>query len=133
MIRLSGCVAVLLLLPLVLSGEEKKAVAKPMGTYVREVGGRTLSMTFKSDSVLIRVKDDTIDIAVHAAAAVDGDVLFANVNKVEKKGTESGPEKRDLFSFQFALSKGELTVSNLKGTNINEESQKLVEGVYRKE
>lgn len=120
-------------LPLFAVAEEKKAaVKKPTGSYSRESGDYKILFTFKADTLTINLTAGETKIDIDAAHGVTKDgVLFATITKVAKKGTDRGPEKGDLFSFQFAISKTELTISDLKGTNVHDESRKIVEGVYK--
>jgi len=113
-------------------GEEKKAAKKPSGKFAREVGDRKLVFDFKADTLTIHLTEGDRRVTAHAAYGVTGDgLLFGVITRVEKKGTEDGPGKGDLFSFQFEESKTEFTISDLKGTRINDEARKLVEGVYK--
>ncbi|MFO0877556.1 MAG: hypothetical protein U0840_09290 [Gemmataceae bacterium] len=126
--RLMLC-AIVLALPFTVLAEEKVS-KKPQGTFVREADGQKITLSFKADAMTVTVGDD--HVVVEAAYAVTGDVLFGSITKVKKQG-DGGPDKRDLFSFQFAVKDKELIVSELKGTQVNDDSRRLVEGTYKKE
>lgn len=119
-------------LPALVAAEDKPA-AKPAGTYTREAGERKVSFTFKADTVVIQVDTGTEKITIDAAYGVTKDgLLFAAITKVDRTGDGGGPTKDDLFGFKYEVSKGGLTISDLKGTHVNEDSKKLVEGEYKK-
>jgi hypothetical protein len=123
-----------LLLPALAAAEEKKAAKKPTGTYSREAGDRKLAFAFKADTLTISLTAGETKMTIEADYGVTKEgVLYGVMTKVEKKGTDAGPSKGDLFSFQFDVSGSELTISDLKGTHVNDESRKIVEGVYKKE
>ncbi len=110
-----------------------KAPAKPAGTWEREAGEAKITFEIKADGTMtLKVKhgDNTIDARASYGVTDEG-VLFATMTKVEAKDGK-GPEKGDLFSFSFTVSKGEMTISDLKGTKVNDQARKLVEGVYTK-
>jgi hypothetical protein len=115
------------------AAEADKPAKKPVGTWARDAGGRTLTFTFKEDGLTIKLEDGSGNgVTVSTAYGVTGETVFGVVTKVEKKGTEGGPEKGDLFSFSVKVNKDVLTLGDLKGTNTSEENRKLVEGEYKK-
>ena len=117
-------------LPAIIHAEEK-AATKPVGTWVRESGGNKLSFAIKAEKLTITVSSSEGTVTAEAAYGVTADgTLFGVLTKVEKKGLENGPQKGDLFSFDFSAGKSEMTISNLKGTRTNEDAARLVEGVY---
>lgn len=114
--------------------KKEKAAKKPTGTWVREVNGFTLKFTFRANDLTIDVKDNdgnTISIEADYGVTKDG-TAYGIMTKVTNKGIEKGPEKGDLFSMKFSVTDKEMTFSDFKGTHANEESRKLVEGVYTK-
>ncbi len=132
MLRRFVVVAVVAALPaLALAGEKAK---RPSGTYTRAAGDRKVTWTFKDDALKIKVQIGAGSLDYEAAYGVTKDgVLFGIFTKAEKKGIEGGPSKDDLVSFRYELSKGELKISDLKGTAIDDEGKRLVEGVYKEE
>jgi hypothetical protein len=134
MFKRLALVALVVVFPFVAVAEEKAKVTKPTGTFVREIGERKLTFTFKDDDLTITVKLGEASMVINCAYGVTKDgLLFAAMTKVEKKGTEGGPTKGDLFSAQYVIKKGELTLSEFKSTHGDEEARRLVEGVYKEE
>ena len=61
-------------------------------------------------------------------------LLFGVVTKVEKKGTDEGPEKGDLFSFECKIDKDVLTLSELTGSKaVSDEGKQLLGGAVHEE
>jgi hypothetical protein len=112
---------------------DEKAAKKPLGSWTKPVGERTLTFDIKADTLIVTLAEGDKSFVATAAYGVTSEgVLFGTFTKIEKKGLEEGPAKGDLFSFAFSATKDELTVSDLKGTKVNEEAAKHVEGVYKK-
>jgi hypothetical protein len=112
----------------------EKATAKPVGTWTREVSGHTLSWTFNDDNTFkLKVKlENGNDAEAEGSYGVTKDgTVFAIMTKA-KSSVEGGPEKGDLFSFNFKISGKELTVGDAAGTKINDQARGLVEGTYSK-
>ena len=110
---------------------EEKVTKKPLGTWVRESNGNKLVFAIKADSLTINMTTSEGNITAEASYGVTSDgTLFGILTKVEKKGMENGPQKGDLFAFDFSANKKELTISNLKGTRTSDDAAKAVEGVY---
>jgi hypothetical protein len=128
--HVAAVLAVLLAVPAGLADEKKGEVKKPLGTWVREVGGNTVSFTFEADALRCVITNAGGErIVVHAPYGVaEGDTVFGLITKVEKTG--GGPEKGELFSFHFQLDKDKLTLSDLKSTADREEAKQLVQGQY---
>jgi hypothetical protein len=123
-------IACCLALPIIVQAEEKVA-KKPVGTWVREVGKTKLRFAFKADKVTITLGSEDGSVSAEAAYGVTADgTLFGVLTKVDTKGLEGGPTKGDLFSFDFSAGKSEMTISSLKGTRLNEDAARIVEGVY---
>jgi hypothetical protein len=118
------------------AGEEKKAKAdKPVGTWTRKSSNGT-EVTFKiaDDKMSVEVvtpNGGTITADVKYGVTDDG-TLFGVITKVEKKGTDAGPEKGVLIGFQFKVTKDKLTLSNFRASVDNPQAKELVEGDYEK-
>jgi len=112
-----------------------KAVKKPIGTWTREASGWTIKFVIKDGEMTIDMKDgDGNSIVCDAEYAVTKDgVLYGTMTKVTKKGIETPADKGDLFSIAFTANDKELTASDLKGTQVNDDARELIEGVYKKE
>src|SRR5262249_30545552 len=108
-----------------------KAAKKPLGTWSRESGDRKFTFDIKADTLTIKVTQGERKREATAAYGVtDEGLLFGVITRSDKKEGEGGPEKGDLFCFQFEVKGSELTLSDLKGTRVNEDARKHVEGVY---
>jgi hypothetical protein len=125
--------AVLLVAAAGLAGEKKKAPANKLtGTWTRTVGGTTITFDIKAKDLTITVKAGEGSVIIHADYGVTKDnVVFGIITKVEKKGLEpEAAEKGALFSIVFSVKKREATASDLKGTKVDDEARKTMEGVY---
>lgn len=111
-------------------GADKASPKKPLGTWVREAEGRTVTFVIKADTLTVSLDDGNKTVATAAYGLTSEGVLFGVLTRVENAG-DNGPEKGDLFRFQFSASKEELTISDLAGTRINEGGRKVVEGSYK--
>ena len=110
---------------------EEKVTKKPLGTWVRESNGNKFVFAIKAESMTITVTTAEGSLTAEASYGVTSDgTLFGILTKVEKKGVENGPQKGDLFGFDFSANKKELTISNLKGTRTSDDAAKATEGVY---
>ena len=71
---------------------------------------------------------------MHAAYGLTKDgVLFGYTTKVDKKGTDDGPEKGDLFSFTYKVDGDALTISDLNGSKPPSDPAKaLIQGEYKR-
>jgi hypothetical protein len=124
--------ALVMVMALPLFAAEKEA-AKHVGTWSREVSGHKIAIEIKGDSTLkivVNTGDKKVDVAATYGVTKEG-VVFAIMTKVEKDITE-GPEKGDLFAFTFTITDKEMTVSDFKGTKVNDGARKILEGVYTK-
>src|SRR5262249_6948797 len=132
MLRRACAALTLLALAPLTPAADKPAVKKPLGTWVREVKGCTLTWAVQAETLTFTMQDEGT-LKVHACYGVTPDgTLFACVTKVEKTG-DAGPDKGELFSFRFKLEKGDLVVSGLKTTaGDGAEAKALVEGTYKK-
>ena len=109
---------------------------KPAGTWTRTVNEFTVTFKFEAhNKMVIEVaKNDAESLTVDAAYGVTDDgVLFGYTTKVEKKGTEEGPEKGDLFSFAYKIEGDSLTVSDLNGSKPpSDPARQLIQGEYKR-
>ena len=109
---------------------------KPAGTWTHTVNEFTVTFKFEAHNKLaIQVaKNDAESVAVDSAYGVTDDgVLFGYTTKVEKKGTEEGPERGDLFSFAYKIDGDTLTVSDLNGSKPPSDGAKqLIQGEYKR-
>ena len=110
---------------------EEKPTKKPLGTWVRESDEHKIVFAIKTETLTIHLTTPNGRVVAEASYGVTSDgTLFGILTKVETKGIENGPQKGDLFGFDFSANKTELTLSNLKGTRTSEGAAKTVEGVY---
>ena len=110
---------------------EEKVAKKPLGTWARENNGHKFVFAIKAETLTIHMTNAQGSLVAEANYGVTSDgTLFGILTKVETKGIENGPQKGDLFGFDFSANKTELTLSNLKGTRTSEGAAKTVEGVY---
>ena len=120
------------------------AVADPYTALVRREAsypGRRICLTidasnsmsspFKTDTLKCTLSGGGITIAIDAdyGMAKDGSI-FGRISKVEKKGTEFGPNAGDLFTFHVRAKGDTLTLSDLGPAN-NADARQLVEGDYK--
>jgi hypothetical protein len=109
---------------------------KPAGTWTHTVNEFTVTFKFEAHNKLaIQVaKNDAESVSVETAYGVTDDgVLFGYTTNVEKKGTEEGPEKGDLYSFAYKIDRETLTVSDLNGSKPpNDAARQLIQGEYKR-
>jgi hypothetical protein len=133
--RIATCVALLsclIALPLLADDPKPTPKTKPVGIWKRESDGKTITFTIKAnDTLTLHLLDGDRNITVTAAYGITGDTLFGMVTGVEKKD-EGGPEKGELFRFNFKIDKDSLELSELKATRGSDEARKLIEGTYQK-
>ncbi|SRR6266851_9146934 len=130
----AAVLAVLLAVYAGLAEDKKAEVKKPLGAWTRELAGNTVTFTFEADAlkcVITNSGGETITVLA-AYGVAEGDTVFGLITKVEKTGTNSGPEKGELFSFRFKADKDALTLSELKGSSEREEAKQLIQGEYKK-
>jgi hypothetical protein len=115
--------------------KDKAKAKRPVGTWVRESNGMTITFAIAEEDMKISVKDgDGNTMHVEAAYGMTkGGVLFGSMTKVTKKGFDAPTEAGDLFSMAVTANEREMTVSDLKGTHANDDARQIVEGVYRKQ
>lgn len=127
--RLALLALVLLVAPAL---ADQTPVKKPIGTWQREADSHKITFVIKADSLTVRLENSS-KVEAKAACAMTADgVLFGIITAVDR--SDNGPDKGDLFSFRVAVDGKQLTVSELNGTKVNDNSRKIIEGSYtRKE
>ncbi len=131
----AAVLAVLASVPLASAAEKGEKAKKPTGAWTHTVNDCTVTFTFKHDALQCDVtKTDGEALQIETAYGVTADgLLFGVVTKVEKKGADAGPEKGDLFSFEYKIDKDELTLSDLNGSKpISDEAKQLLTGQFTK-
>ncbi|HBI42249.1 MAG TPA: hypothetical protein DDY78_05240 [Planctomycetales bacterium] len=107
---------------------------KPIGIWSHTVNEFTATFTIKPHGLTFEVaKSDAESLTVHAAYGVTEDgVLFGVITKIDKKGTDEGPEKGDLFSFGYKVDGETITVSDLNGSKPpSDQARQLIQGEYK--
>ena len=107
----AAVLAVLASVPLASAADKAEKAKKPTGEWTHTVSDITVNVKFEDETLHLEVtKNDGDALNVDAAYGVTADgLLFGVVTKVEKKGTDEGPEKGDLFSFECKIDKDVLT------------------------
>jgi hypothetical protein len=109
---------------------------KPTGTWTHTVNEFTVTFQFEAhNKMAVKVaKSDAESLTVDTTYGVTDDgVLFGYTTKVEKKDTEEGPEKGDLFSFAYKIDGDTLTVSDLNGSKPpSDGARQLIQGEYKR-
>jgi hypothetical protein len=129
--RYLPALAVLLVLPLFSLAEKPTPSKKPLGTWQRQSEGLKITFAIKPDSLQLTLVDESGN-KTKADAAIgltNNNLLFGVITEVDSSG--QGPEKGDLFSFNYEVKNGQLVISDLKGTRVNDEARKHVEGEYK--
>ncbi len=114
---------------------EDKAVAKLTGTWTRKLDNDvTITFTFKGDKANCEVVTGSgASIVTQSSFGVTEEgTLFGILTKVEKTGTDNGPEKGELIGFDFKVEKDKMTITNYKGSADRPEAKQVVEGDYEK-
>jgi hypothetical protein len=129
----AAVLAVLVCVPLA-PAADKAAVKKPTGVWVKKVNDATVTFTIEDDAMTCELLGgDGNSITAHGAYGVTEDgVLFGIITKVDKKGTNDGPEKGDLFSFQVKVDKDTLTLSDLHTPQDSPRAREIIQGEYKK-
>jgi hypothetical protein len=134
MLTIRTLAAVLALTAGVAHAEDKKSdkpkSAKPVGTWVRDLGGdNKITFAIKGDTLSVTVNNGGQTLSAEASYGVTkSGTLFGIIT--EKKG-DGGPAEGDLFSFKIAVSGDRMTVTDLKPDS--GEAKGLVEGEYKKQ
>ena len=125
--------AVLVVLSAVLvapAAEKADKAKKPTGAWTRTVNDIVITFTFQEDTLQVQVTKSDDTVTANAAYSVtDEGVVFGVITKVEKKGGD-GPEKGDLFSFQYKIDKDVLTLSDLSSKGGADAAQ-VLQGEYK--
>ncbi len=131
----AAVLTVLASVPLASAAEKAEKAKKPTGAWTHTVNDCTVTFTFEHNALQCDItKTDGEAVHIETAYGVTpDDLLFGVVTKVEKKGTDAGPEKGDLFSFEYKIEKDELTLSDLNGSKpISDEAKQLLTGQFMK-
>jgi opacity protein-like surface antigen len=108
---------------------------RPTGTWTRTFNEFTVSFKFEGRKMVVEVaKSDAESLTVHTAYSVTDDgVLFGYTTQVDKKGTDEGPEKGDLFSFAYKIDGDAVTISDLNGSKPpSDAARQLIQGEYKR-
>ncbi len=117
------------------AADKAEKVKHPTGTWTHTVQDVTVTFTFEDDTLRCEVaKSDGTTLTSDAAYGETADgLVFGVITKVEKKGTDEGPEKGVLFSFQCKVDKDTLTVSDLNASaGVSDTGRQLLQGEYKK-
>ena len=118
--------------PLASAAEKAK---KPQGEWTHTVSDCTVTYKFEKNTLTVDfTKGDAESVRIDAAYGMTAEgLVFGVVTKVEKKGTDAGPEKGDLFSFEVKIDNDALTVSELNSSKpVSDEAKPLIMGQFRK-
>jgi hypothetical protein len=131
----SSIVAVFAVVVAAVAAAADKKGDKPLGAWTRKLpDDAVVTFTFDADKMkceVVTANGETV--TVHGAYGVTEDgLLFGVMTRVEKKGTDSGPEKGELFSFKFKPGKDVLTLSDYKSSVDRPQDKVIVEGEYKK-
>jgi hypothetical protein len=128
----AAVLAVLASVPLASAAEK---APKPTGEWTRTVGDFTITFKFEHHTMRMTAtknNGETLEVDTAYGMTEDG-LVFGVLTKVDKKGTDEGPEKGDLFSFHCKIDKDVLTISDLTGSRpISDDAKQLVAGDYTK-
>jgi hypothetical protein len=126
-------VSVVLLASAAPAADEPAArVKKLLGTWEHSAAGFKVTLEFKADQTLTcRVDGAPAKVLMEADYGVTKDgVVFGLVSKVTKDGTGEGPEKGELFRFEFVPEKNKATLKNLKPAG--DDAKTVLEGEYKR-
>jgi len=133
------CATVILLTAVAFAPAADKPAAEKTnnltGTWTHTINEFTVTFKFEAHEMKVEVaKSDAETLTVHAKYSVtDDDILFGYTTKVEKKGTDEGPEKGDLFSFAYKIDGDAMTVSDLNGSKPpSDPARQLIQGEYKR-
>ncbi len=109
----------------------QKMAKRPVGIWVRDLGGDKVTFVFKENSLkcTINFGDLTMVIEADHGVSVKDKVLFGRVSKLDDP-SGNGPPPGTLFSFRYNLTKDTLEISNL--TPESPEARQLLEGKYKR-
>jgi hypothetical protein len=115
--------------------DEKVDAKKLKGKWEREIDGNKLVFNFKDDKTmqaLLTLSGATDVIEVNCDYKLDDGVVTLTIVKLDKKGQDLEVEKDDSYSFKVELSQDKITVSDMKGSKVNDTVKQVVEGEYKK-
>jgi hypothetical protein len=142
MLRLAGlAAAAAVLLGTVLdnpdAGTKKKgktkgsALKKVVGTWTRTEGDAKVTFQMKKRTLRCTLTEGDKSLTAQADYAVSkAGVLFGRITKVENKDFQNPPTEGTLFSFQFRIKNGTMTISDLQSPG-GAEARQLIEGDYK--
>jgi uncharacterized protein (TIGR03066 family) len=131
---LIGC-ALLVLAAAPALADDKVDAKKLKGKWEREVDGNKLVFHFKDDktmSVFLTPSGASDSVEVNCDYKLDDGVVTLTIVKVDKKGVDIDADKDDSFSFKVESGKEKITISDLKGSKVNDMVKQIVEGEYKK-
>ena len=134
--RMLVCGALFILAAAPALADDKVDVKKLKGKWEREVDGNKLVFHFKDDktmSVFLTPSGvaDAVEVNCDYKLGDDG-VVSLTIVKVDKKGVDIDADKDDSFSFKIESGKDKITISDLKGSKVNDMVKQIVEGEYKK-
>jgi len=134
--RMLAACAVLVFVATGALADDKVDAKKLLGKWEREVDSNKLVFEFKDDKTmrcLLTPSGATDAIEVNCDYKLGDDaVVSLTIVKVDKKGQDIDAEKDDSFSFKVEMSKDKFTISDLKGSKVNDTVKQIVEGEYKK-
>ena len=131
----AAVLAVLASIPLASAADKAEKAKKPTGTWTHTVQDCTITFTITDDALRCELtKTDGTSVTTDSSYGVTPDgLVFGVITKVEKKGTDDGPEKGVLFSFQCKADKDALTVSDLTASSgVSDAGRQLLQGEYKR-
>ncbi len=131
----AAVLAVLASVPFACAADKAGKPHRPTGAWTHTVQDITITFTFRDDTLRCEMtKTDGTGLTTDAAYGETADgLVFGVITKVEKKGTDEGPDKGVLFSFQCKVDKDTLTVSDLNASaGVSDDGRQLLQGEYKK-
>jgi len=134
--RMLVACAVLVFVATGVLADDKVDAKKLLGKWEREVDSNKLVFEFKDDKTMRCLltpsgATDSIEVNCDYKLGDDG-VVSLTVVKIDKKGMDIDTEKDDSFSFKVEPGKDKITISDLKGSKVNDTVKQIVEGEYKK-
>jgi hypothetical protein len=133
-IILVGCALLVLAVAPALA-DDKVDAKKLKGKWEREVDGNKLVFNFKDNktlSVFLTPSGAADTVEVNCDYKLDDGIITLTIVKVDKKGVDIDADKDDSFSFKVEQGKDKITISDLKGSKVNDTVKQIVEGEYKK-
>jgi hypothetical protein len=131
----AAVLAVLASVPFALAADKAEKPTKPTGAWTHTVNDFTVTLTFADDTFRTEISSaNGPSVTADGSYGVTPDgLIFGVITKVEKKGTDEGPEKGTLFSFGCKVDKDTLTLSDLNAsTGASDAARQLFQGDYKK-